>query len=369
MPTLLIIALEFIVFAILLSAIVIVMGWKLSPQDIFFTKVETGDMKYVVAGNSWVRTLVNIPGMKVSDEKNALQKLTPVGVGDDKPELNWIEEELKERLGLYWVGIYPFRRIHTFKIIKERENPEMKQGMNPADWIQREKKAVEVTSLRWKFPRPVMVPDVEFKGNLRATLLVLCKFEVMSPVVPVFIQKANFFDLLSSYVRSAVIEYCQNMTYDTFREADKKDGGEMSKSIIHDINQIIVDEIGVCLKGVSVSNYEASDKETQAILEAGERARLKGEADMKAAELQKGVAIKTAEGQAEADRIRAVARITDVIETVERLGGRGVNPDVAAQVAGSVARAERFTRGDSKITTLVDGSGSNVSIPLSGDKK
>lgn len=143
----------------------------------------------------------------------------------------------------------------------------------------------------------------------------------------------------------------------------------MSKAIIHDINEIIIDEIGVCLKGVSVSNYEASDKETQAILEAGEKARLQGEANVKAAELQKKVAVTNAEGQAEADRIRAVARITDVIETVQRLSDKGVNPDVAAQVAGSVGRAERFTREGSKITTLVDGGAGNVSIPLPGEKK
>jgi hypothetical protein len=361
MTTLFIIALEFMVFAVLLSIIVVAMGWKLAPQDMFFTKVETGDMKYVVAGDSWIRTIVNIPTMRLNEDEP--QKLEPLG--GSKTEQTWLER----KFGLYWVGIYPFRKIHKFSIVKERENPEMKQGMNPAEWIQREKKATQVTSLRWKFPRPVMVPDVEFDGNLRATLLVLCKFEVVSPTVPIFIQKANFFDLLSSYVRSAVIEYCQTKTYDKFRKSDKKDGGEMSTAIINDINRIIVDEIGVCLKGVSVSNYEASDKETQAILEAGEKARLQGEANVKAAELQKKVAITNAQGQAEADQIRAVARITDVIETVQRLSDRGVNPDVAAQVAGSVGRAERFTREGSKITTLVDGGTGNVSIPLPGEKK
>jgi hypothetical protein len=354
----LIILTETLVFLVLMTALVVGIAWKGAPQNKFFTFLQTGDIKFVVAGESWVKTIINIPGKILVNGK-----IVDAGRGEDNR--SW----LQKRFGVYFIGIYPFRKIHSFQIIKERENQRIVPDMKAEDWIDRDKKPTTVSELRWKFPRPILVPEVEFKGTLRANILVLCKFEVLEPMVPIFIQKAKFFDLLSNYVRNGVIDYCQEMTFEEFIGKNKKDGGTMSDSIIADINKYIEAEIGVRVTGFGVSNYESSDKETQRIMEAKERAILQGEADIAAAERQKRVAITEAEGKAKADEIRAKARITDVIETVKQLRGENVDPNIAAQVAGAVGRAERFTRSDSKITTLVDGTGGNVAIPLPGDKK
>jgi regulator of protease activity HflC (stomatin/prohibitin superfamily) len=155
------------------------------------------------------------------------------------------------------------------------------------------------------------------------------------------------------------------MDYQHFIQADKKDGGKMSQDIISAINPHITSEIGVCAKGFGVSQYDSSDKETQKLMQAMETARLEGEAAVKRAEQLALSIVAEAKGHAEADRIRGAAKIVDVAELAKELIAKGVDPNVAAQAATAVERAERFTRSDSKLTTLVDGNrGASIAIPV-----
>lgn len=352
----------FLMFTILMIPLLCGIIWRLALQNKFFTMLQTGHIKFVVAGESWVKTIINIPGKvlvngKILDEHN---------VGDSERQKTFLEHQF----GLYWVGIYPFRTIHSFPIVKTRENQDITPKTKPEEWIDRDKTATVVNELRWKFPRPVLAPGVKFAGALRADILVLCKFEVVEPAVPIFIQKARFVELLESYVRNGVINYCQQMEYQQFIQADKKDGGRMSQDILSAINAHITSEVGVCVKGFGVSQYESSDKETQKLMQAMETARLEGEAAVKKAEQLALAIVAEARGRAEADRIRGAARIVDVIESVKELIEGGVDPNVAAQAAANVGRAERFTRPESKLTILVDGSGgTNVAIPINPTEK
>jgi regulator of protease activity HflC (stomatin/prohibitin superfamily) len=154
------------------------------------------------------------------------------------------------------------------------------------------------------------------------------------------------------------------MDYQHFITADKKDGGKMSDDMIIHINKYTQHEIGVSVRGFAVSQYDSSDKETQILMQAMETARLQGEAAVKKAE-QEGLAlVKLATKQAEADRIRGEAKIVDITALTNELIAKGVDPNVAAQMAAAVGRAERFTRDTSHLTTLVDGSGANIAIPI-----
>ena len=356
-----IIVCELFVFTVIMVPIIVGIMWRLAPYDKFFTKLETGDIKFVVAGESWVKTLINIP-KKTIGKDGKIRNLK-----DGETDQTWFQKTF----GLYWVGIYPFRQIHSFTLIKERENRRIGPDTQPENWIERED-PIDVTELRWKFPRPILVPDVEFGGALRANILVLCKFEVVEPIVPIFIQKAKFFDLTSSYVRNGVINYCQNMEYQKFITANKKDDGDMSKEIIDSIKTVIESEIGVLVTGLSVSQYESSDKETQKLMEAMQKAELEGKAEVAKSKLAGDAAFAKADGEARADVVRASAKIQDIIMTVNELVTRGVDPNIAAQMAATVGRAERFTRDSSKLTTLVDGSsGTNIAIPTNqkGEQK
>jgi hypothetical protein len=355
--TALIISAMLLVFTIIMIPILSGIVWQLALQDKYFTMVQTGHIKFVVAGESWAKTLINIPGKVLVNGYIVDEHM----VGDSERRKTFLEHQF----GLYWVGIYPFRSIHSFPITKIRENQDITPKTKPEEWIDRDKKPTLITELRWKFPRPVLVPGVKFAGALRADILVLCKFEVVQPTVPIFIQKAHFIELLESYVRNAVINYCQGLDYQQFMLADKKDGGNMSQDMMAAINVHITNEIGVCVRGFGVSQYDSSDKETQRLMQAMETARLEGEAAVKRAEQLALSIVAEAKGHAEADRIRGAARIVDITELANELIAKGVDPNVAAQAAAAVGRAERFTRSDSKLTTLVDGTtGANIAVPV-----
>ena len=109
--------LVFLVFFVVTGLLLLGIAWRLSYQDKFFTRLETGDIKFIVAGESWVRTLINIPGMKLDSNGKII-------IGDQSQ--TWLQKEL----GLYWVGIYPFKQIHSFEITKEKENQRIAQNQN-----------------------------------------------------------------------------------------------------------------------------------------------------------------------------------------------------------------------------------------------
>ena len=352
---------EVLAYIVIISILLGIIIWNLAKEKKFFSFVPTGEVELVVAGETFVKILNNIPKKDVEDGiliKRSKTYNGPLGF-------------LEKKFGLFWIGVYPFRKVHQFEIYKERENPNSNGDSKPETWIIRDKEPTKVTGLRGKFPRPVLVPNIEFEDGIQGNLLILCELEAYKPEVPIFILNARFFELLASNIKTGVIEYCKNIKFTDFMKVDKKNGGKMSNEIISNIGETIKTNVGIELTGLAVSNYDTTDKGIQKILEAKERKRLQTEADISQAELDKKRKKAVAEGDSEADKIRASASIQDIKETVRELVDQGVDPNIAAQVASGVGRIQRLTRDGSKITTFVDGGSANVSLPIDtkGDKK
>jgi len=354
-----------VLFIIIMVPLLLGIAWKTGYLRTLFTTIETGNIKFVDAGETNVKTYINIPG-KILQGGEIIN-----GNPDAKKGLmRWIQK----KFGFYWVGFaFLGRKVHTFSLIKERESRELKPNMEPSAWIEREQ-AKPSEELRWKFPRPVLVPDVKFQDNIEANILVLCKFEVLRPTVLMYIQKGSFFENLISFVRSGMVNYCKEMSADMFKSSNLLDGGDMSTKIRLAVNDRIEDEFGVRLTGLAVPIYNMSRLAEEEALEAAELARLNGLATIATAEANaRAIVVKAnadaeaklidAKAEAEADQIRAVASVADVVVTARTFKELGADPNIAVQQASGVGRATRFADPSSKVTTLVDGQ-SNVALPL-----
>jgi len=358
-----------LIFLVLMIPLLFGIAWKSGRLRELFTTVETGNIKFIDAGETNVKTYINIPG-----------KVLRGGVivdGNSEKEKSWLQKQY----GLYWVGFsFLNRKVHTFPLVKERENPNITPETKPEKWIERDD-PVEIDELRWQFPRPVLVPAVEFKDKIQGNLLVLVNFEVLVPNTPIYILKARFFEILASYVRIAVIGYCQTKTFNEFvTEVDKKDGGDMSRAILDEVKAGIEglrkkseEKVGITVTGLGVSQYDSTKPEAQQALEAAELATIQGLATIKKAEADaKALIVKAeaeakrkvidAKGLAKADRILGKASVADVIALNDNFIDTGAHPDVAAQSATSLGRAHRFSKEDSPVSTLVEGQ-ANMAIP------
>ncbi|MFZ2621297.1 MAG: hypothetical protein WAX37_02200 [Minisyncoccia bacterium] len=381
MLTLLILSAELAVFTIIAVPLLLAIAWKKGYLRTLFMTVETGNIGFVDAGETNVYTYPNIPGKTLDEhgelvDTNTLDKdgnRTHEEFSQNRFWKNWI----MRKLGFYWVGFgFLGRKIHMFSITKEREAKKLVPGMDPGEWIERDPNPVLVSGLRYKFPRPVLVPDVKFTDNIEANILVLCKFEVLKPNVLVYTLKGNFFEILTSFVRSGVVDYCQKKSAVLFKDADKLDGGEMSREIIEAINNKIEDTVGVRLTGLAIPIYNASKDAEEEALKAAELARLNGlatvakakadaEARVVKADADAKAKIIDAEAEARADNLRNAASITDVTLAAQALKDMGADPNIATQGAVAVGRATRYSDPNSKVTTLVEGQSSTpVALPL-----
>jgi hypothetical protein len=306
--------------------------WMLAPADKFWTKIETGDIKLVDKNGECVRVLANIPGKIVRNKKI----VDAPGNTPEEKERNAEREKtwLQRRFNIYWVGIYPLYRIKVFYLVKEREKADLTPDTPAHEWIEVED-AQPMTALRWRFPFPVLVPNIEFAGSVQGTLLALCNCEVTEPETLIYVMKAKFFNKLRSEVRSVVQFFCQGMVWQIFLDAvDKTDSGGMSDDVTPKINHSVETgptKLGLRLASLSITMQDSSDKKFQRASQAEQVAILQGNAE-----------VAKAKKHAEAEGIRATAEMADMVQAVKDLIAAGVPPEIAAKQVSPVATMRRL---------------------------
>lgn len=217
---------------------------------------------------------------------------------------------LRLRWGFFWVSwFYPQTHIKWIEIIHKR----LKTGRElvsaglarnrPASLADQFDRVEKLPSpfLMWKFPRPILVSDVEFADQLRADLLVQAVFQVVIPYIPVFVLKDKLHEILESAVMGAVIDYARTIRYNDFVKTTKTGMG--SDFFLKAISQVnlrteiqapstpnalrlakegdgLVEKFGVAVIDGWLEDYQQMESEAQKALEAQELNRLRGEAEI-----------------------------------------------------------------------------------------
>ena len=336
--------LEVVGYVVIIFALFPFVAHALAKVGWFFTLLESGDIEFVMYGETLHKIIYDVRGFELVDNE-----LIPTATQQKRP---W--------LGLYWVGIPPFASIHRFPIVKERENP---VGETPEQWIDRDEEEKLVSSLRFTFPRPYVLRSVELGDRTPVDVLIIAKFEVVNPYIPVFNFKGKFFENAGGMIRAAVNDILKRFSLDEFIAAEKGEvGGILSgmKDPSGVFNQELIRQVGLRLVGISIPKYDPSDRAVREAMNA----------QVIAQEEAKAVGVR-AEANASAQERLAVARGAQIRETVKALTTSGGNPDVIARGAADVLEMEAAAGESSKITMVVKG-GTPLVIPVgdrTGDKK
>jgi regulator of protease activity HflC (stomatin/prohibitin superfamily) len=348
-------------------------GFALAKLNLFFTFLETGNIKYIYHGDTLVRTIADVRGRKIEIGADGHSRLVI-----DNKESQDSEKSQGSIFGLFWVGIPPFASVKKFPIKRRKEEEEL-AGKPPTEWIRKLDTKTE-DSLRGVFPRPFLLTTVELGDRQTVNLLVVGKFAVVDTYIPVPELKGEFFELTGSLLRGAVIDILgrmdrdnpeNTMTVDRFLDADKGDSEtgilwelvSMKKNKPSDFNNILEQRVGLHLIGATIPRWDPSDEEVRKAMIKQFIAEKEREAVIINADAYKKKIGIEAKADANAIKLKATARGIHVRKTLEAIAAQGGNPDELVKAAAKILRAESLPN----LTSLVEEGGAAMpTIPMGG---
>lgn len=347
---------------ILIYTFLLVVAFYLNAKiGMHFTLLKEADIAFVMKGEEIERVIL---GLKAEDVEEITENLSARGIPwSDKSDL------LARVLGIHYVSwIYPFRRLHVFELLAEgiRDGSEGKETPGEdalmREWLYHHRK--EVKSLRWRFPRPVLLEGVELADRTTIDIIVMSVLEIKDPYIPVFVFKGNFFPLAASFIESATIDLVvgetgkqfsegKEMTYSNFVKIDKGEGSDFSTTLRNTVNEGeaaekkgLISVLGIEAHKAYIFKYGLSkgqeEIEAASRAEAAERMRAKGE-------------VEKARGTAKALRINAMAEARRVRVIADALVEEGVDPNVAAEFIRTLVKTDNVRQAG--LSTWLDAEG------------
>ena len=318
--------------------------YTLAKKNLFFTLLDTGNIKYIYRGDTLLKIIADVDKFKVSRYELVL--------GDEKR--TWVQKTF----GIYWMGIPPFATIRTFKVKRKREVEEA-GGKPPQEWI-RDLGEIKVDSLRFAFPRPFLFQEVELKIDRQAIdFLTICKFIVVDAYLPVPELKGDFFELAGSIIKGSVIDKVKDQkTIEKFLSVEKGTGGFLRDLTDKEsnLNVALKKQVGLRLVGIVISEWNPTDPATREAMNKRFIAEKIREAELIAADTHKQIIAIRTEADAKAAERLAVSRAARIRKTLEAIAAKGGNPDEIVRATARIFQAEGLTN----LTTLVEG-GSGIS--------
>lgn len=341
------------ILSIVLLFLIFFVAYSFATRDLFFTKINSGDIKFAIKGDSLTKIIHDVKGKKLNESGEFI-------------EGNEFKSFLASILGIWWIGIPPFISIHKFRIKKEKENI---GGNEPDSWITKGEEVI-VSSLRYAFPRPFVFKAVELKDRTTVDLLVVCKFEVVNPYKLIFIFKGDFFDntgsMLSARINDEVRNFEDIKDFINAEKSEEKGFLFPLKQANSNFNSQLTELIGLRLVGINVSKYDPSDKAVLAATNKEAIAKLEAKAIIATANgYKEKINIET---QADANRITELGKAQGkkVNELVANLAGSLGDRNVIATSVATILKAEEISK--SKLTTWVENGSTQTVVPVGGSK-
>lgn len=333
------------VFFVLLVVIFLI---EVNKGEGYFTTAEESDVVFIVQGETPIKCIIGLP--PGGDDSNIIKDSL------EAHNIQWVDRStssLARLTGRYFTTwLYPLGGIHKFTImaegLKDGSPGKEKPGKDApiSEWVYHEER--EVSSLRTRFPRPVMVDGVEMMDNFKVDNLTMHMLRVIDPYLLIFTYKAGFFKIINTIVSSALMDMAvsrtsgsRSYTYTEYVKEDKGEGSDFALEFQEKIN-VGLEAIGL----ISDSSYvhmialspgqeteEQSTRAEQIALNQAAAARAKADADLyvtqQQAEGQKFNTERNAEAEAYEIEVKGKAKAAVIGNMVKSLVDAGADANVA----------------------------------------
>jgi hypothetical protein len=298
----------------------------LGEFDVWFTKVDEGQIKVVILGGNAVKYIGVIQGF-VCDKSSGVITET----AGYKPSKGWF--------GYHFMHYAPWARIHEYNF-KWTKRIGKKGGGN--DLELRDEK---VNSLFHRYQYPIVVDGLETLDQIKVTITVLVMFQATDASLALF-PIANWLDVASGHVRSVVRTYIGQLNYQAITSSDSG-----NKDLIEGIVKLGDEgpdgDVSRALKtlvGTSVVSAAFDEITAEASADLAQALTAKKVATERAA-----AEVATAEGHA-----KAITLIADAdSDRIRKVYGAIAGANADGAVGASIRMAEAIQ--ETKVSTLVLG--------------
>lgn len=272
--------------------------YVLACLNVGFTFVREGEAKFVMKGDSYVRTILSLKGHTLDQEGNIVKGDPPEPQGLKRRFLTWVERAY----GAYWVGVPFFRRLHRYQL--------RWMAYEPAEEGGEKRPVVKSRDLDSTFAKDKLyygkALSVETEERLPIDVEFLITLRVVNPYLAIF-TVANWIEAIIDRTTQQVRVYVGGKTYQKLIEGEKYKlqqgfSGHMQKALAKTARDLYGVEFVSCdilslnppkeFRDLTLKTYEATQK--------GEAT--KTEAEAKAYAIEK---VGKAEAQSLRDRAKA----------------------------------------------------------------
>lgn len=301
--------------------------YLLGASKLFYSFVKEGEIEFSVTGETLHKILANVSGYylkkdeieveieKENKEKGRKGRKEKISV-ERFFHLSKKEKQKKNLLGLYWIGLPPYRKILTYPfswdrlISKTAKEEEEKKGhaveySGIGDiWISH--RSEPVSSLFFRYTYPIVAKDIELTGRITIDIAFNVTVEVAVPIIPIFFLKGRWFLPLTAAFRGIISDCLKDFNLDDFGETDKQ---KLFNDAVSKQNELFVSITGMEIFQTNYIDYTISgEKEELEAATAKKIAQLKAEAKVAEAEGTAVARITVAEGEAEAIKLERGAK-------------------------------------------------------------
>lgn len=214
---------------ILLSTpLIIGIVYRSASTDKQLTFVPTGEIKFVDWGKTIKKVLMNVPGKYYVAKTDTIEDTPSVPTGSRLLHklMRKFSHEVEDGDGIYYVSaIYPLRRVRTWKfewarlVARTKQEGETDKVLEDYSVVQ---KTAVVNSLYYQYQYPVLVKEIELRGNFMISVLLRVTLTVRKPIYLVGILKGNWMAQAVSEIKGIVDNGCRPHDVDEFRALDRK---------------------------------------------------------------------------------------------------------------------------------------------------
>ena len=306
------------------------MLYAMAKSDFVVGFCPSGHIKTAMNGESLCRFIVNVPGYRLGQSGPQAGRL----VKDPTVRPSW--------LGIYWIGIPPFRQILRYPYSwRKWAAPKARAGVpvtaRETVTYQIVARNELVDSLVFRYPYPVLVTNAKLKGNIDVRVTLLVTVEIVHPETTLFkiTPSGTWINLVIAKVEEAVRGWSGSKSVDDLRQLKDQATPDDFRNAILVVNKGKDGILALCGVKIISTEFQYFQFESPEVEKAFQAPVLAIQA--------KEVTITKAEATAEEITLVGTAR-GEALEAVNKTPG-GVEADKSVRMVEALPRNLQYLGG------------------------
>jgi len=255
-----------IVGVILVPYLVFFAIYLLAKSDMFFTIVQEGTAKAVLLNGRFHEMLMSFRGhdFKGDATKDEVERWEII---QKKTKTGWIWSTLRVASfglvggGMYWIGVYPFAQIHTFKL-KWSSLEQKKEGDKPVVTFNTKEVPIRAILVRSDV-YALFLENVEVKGGVPVSMIFAITIKVVNPYKALF-KIEKWLEATLNQLGSELRKMLGGVSYEELVNMVKSHPDLGNESVISDVIREILPRFGVGVEKVQLLDLAPDTKFVEA---------------------------------------------------------------------------------------------------------